>query len=1194
MHNGFLDKRRRFLNLREMQVENVLPEHFAQFYPKFISLLKNYYEWQDQNDPNELLNHLFAVRDINETDISLLSFIEDEFLLGEAYFEGFGENDWEKRAAANFSNQLFRSKGTKFAIEWFFRSFYGLDAEVEYPKENVFTLNDTASQIGPDSLHYLTNDKLYQAFALLIRVGVPISKWRDIFKLFAHPAGLYLGAEVSVDDIITDNINSVMLDSAVTQRASSVFTITPLPSSISEGGTINFRVNASNVPGNIGSIYYYVTHDTTSDSDFVGSVPSFDSAAYLAINDSAGSAVGRFSLITAIDSVETEGTEQFQVFLRDTLGRTRGGTVVSINDVVSSYSLVPSSTLVSEGTPVVFTATGTNVPSGGSTTLYYYVEHITTDSNDFFVAPPDSASPLPFLIRNDSGSFTLTPVRDGDLLDSGEQFKVIIQTFDGIKKDSATVTIANTAPVFSLSAIGAVTEGSNLVASFTADANDIGDTLTWSITGPAASDSRFAATSGSTILTSTSQNIVVATTSGDSYLGTVSGTFSITNAKYDPDLTISSGFSIVDEPAEYSILMNPSIITEGDSARFQLTGRNIQDSTYFFYIDNITTNDLDFLAGRPKNTSREGVSVANNFGQSQKVFFSDSSEVVDQNFIAYMYDQAIGGTLLASQQFTIVGTAYTINESVTSVNEGGSVTFTFTGPDGVYYYWINVVSGFITQGDFSSGFATEVGSPGRASFIVSGGTGQFSVSLTSDVRFEGNETFTVKVSTTDVSGAVIESDVVTINDTSKQEYTMTIPNIVEGNALVVNVATNNGPSEALFYEISGAAAAKFGTTQIYSLYTGAQTSFSVNLGTSTTNNAHEGGLAGTVTLSRGGYVGSGGTLITTANFTVLDASAVYTLAASTTTPTEGGSINWTIGGSNIPNGTYYYRITDIFATTTTGSTASGSSIINLSDTSGIAIGMRTNGIGIPGTVTFVNSTSVTMSTPVTATISAGSTVQFLTQALFDDFSSGYASTVSVTSNAGGFTTTTAVNADTINDTYTMGLYTSSSSNTPVATVGFTITDATPNSTVNIAIDPAETATTWDLTFGGAGSLAQAIIRFQSNGTILATGNIDPGGTNIQIGTWTSGTPVGNFNVTATIASGPTGSGNSYGSYGTSLSLSSNRSWYLELAAPAVGSRDSFMTVSITVTDASDPSNTDTQLFTFKCEAEALGNDSELQ
>ena len=39
MHRGFLDKGRRHINLREMQVENVLPEHFGQFYPSLYRFL---------------------------------------------------------------------------------------------------------------------------------------------------------------------------------------------------------------------------------------------------------------------------------------------------------------------------------------------------------------------------------------------------------------------------------------------------------------------------------------------------------------------------------------------------------------------------------------------------------------------------------------------------------------------------------------------------------------------------------------------------------------------------------------------------------------------------------------------------------------------------------------------------------------------------------------------------------------------------------------------------------------------------------------------------------------------------------------------------------------------------------------------------------------------------------------------------
>ena len=1192
MHRGFLDKGRRHINLREMQVENVLPEHFGQYYPKFISLLTRYYEWQDQNNPNELLHHLFSARDINETDISLLSFIEDEFLLGEAYFEGFGEEDYEKRAAANFSNHLFRSKGTKFAIEWFFRSFYGLDSEVLYPKENVFTLNNTTSQIGPDSLRYLTNDKLYQTFALLVRVGVPLSKWKDVFKLFAHPAGMYLGAEVSIDNIISASINSVMLDSAATQRPTSGFTLVPNPTSIDEGGTIDFTVNATNLPEGIGSIYYYVNHGTTSDSDFVGPIPSSDSAAYLSINDNSGA----FSLVTKIDDRETEGPEQFQVVLRDPGGRIQNSSTITINDVVSVYSLVPSSSLVSEGTSVLFTATGTNVPTDG-TTLYYYVEHITTDSNDFSVAPPDSAAPLPFPIVDNVGSFSLTPVADGDLSDSGEQFKVIIQTFDGIDKDSAVVTVANTAPIFSVAAIGTIVEGNNLTASITADTNAIGDTLSWSITGSAASDGRLSSTSGSTVLTSTSQDVVVAVSSNDAYVGPVNGTFSITNANYNPDLTTTSAFVITDEPVSASIAMNPSIAREGDTVTFDLTGRNIQDGTYYFYIENITTENADFAVTPPGDASRESVTVTNNSGTTQSVTFSNNGDVVDQSFSAFMYDQATGGNLVASETFTIVALGYTIAESVTSVNEGGSVTFTFTGPDGTYYYWIDPNTG-ITSSDFSSGWSS---SASRVSFVVSGTTGSFTVMLAPDRTFEGTESFTAKVSSGASTGAVIESNTITVTDTSAQDYTMSIPTITEGSDLIVNVSANAGSSEVLYFEISGTAASKFSSTQYtHSFYTAQATglsTFYVNLGTSSTNTTHEGNPTGTVTLSRGGYVGGGGTLITSTTFIVQDVTSTFTLTADTTTPSEGGTINFTVGGTNIANGTYYRRITDIIATTTTQTIPSGVSVLKLADTSGITIGMKTNSLDVTGTVTFVDATTVTMSNGVSSAVSSGTTLQFANPSVFEDFSSGSSGTVNVTSNAGAFALVTATNTDTINDVYTMGLYTSESSNTPVASVGFTTTDATSGSAIDILINYSnmgDFAANTVIRDEEIGSTAIAYLQFKNDGTFIATGSIQPAGTNVQIGTWVTGTPSGNFTIQGDIlpipgVSEPTGFGQATGSYGTPLSLSSSRSWSLELPAPSSsGSNQSEMLLQITITDNDDVSNTDTQLFSLQGEAITLG------
>ena len=318
--------------------------------------------------------------------------------------------------------------------------------------------------------------------------------------------------------------------------------------------------------------------------------------------------------------------------------------------------------------------------------------------------------------------------------------------------------------------------------------------------------------------------------------------------------------------------------------------------------------------------------------------------------------------------------------------------------------------------------------------------------LTPDRTFEGTESFTVKVSSGTSTGAVIESNTITVTDTSAQDYTMSIPTITEGSDLIVNVSANAGSSEVLYFEISGTAASKFSSTQYtHSLQATGLSTFDVNLGTSSTNTTYEGNPTGTVTLSRGGYVGGGGTLITSTTFIVQDVTSTFTLTADTTTPSEGGTINFTVGGTNIANGTYYRRITDIIAAATTQIIPSGVSSLQLADTSGITIGMETNTGAVTGTVTFVDATTVTMSNGVSSAVSSGATLQFANPSVFEDFSSGSSGTVNVTSNAGAFALVTATNTDTINDVYTMGLYTSESSNTPVASVGFTTTELTLDS-----------------------------------------------------------------------------------------------------------------------------------------------------
>ena len=194
-HVGITDKKRRPFIVPEYRVSGVLPEYFQESYPKLITFLEKYYDWDTSSaSPSHYLEHLAAIKDIVDVDEDLLQYIEDELLLGQSYFQGFRD----RRTAALFAHILYKSKGTKFSIQQFFRMFYNTDADVVYTKEYMFLLNDSASFIGPTSQRYLVDDKLYQTYALLIKIGFSSSDWRDLYKLFVHPAGFYLGAEVSI------------------------------------------------------------------------------------------------------------------------------------------------------------------------------------------------------------------------------------------------------------------------------------------------------------------------------------------------------------------------------------------------------------------------------------------------------------------------------------------------------------------------------------------------------------------------------------------------------------------------------------------------------------------------------------------------------------------------------------------------------------------------------------------------------------------------------------------------------------------------------------------------------------------------------------------------------------------------------------------------------------------------------------
>lgn len=292
--------RRDYVYTDHHKVAQVLPDHFKTEYPKLVKLLEYYNQFEDSDQsPARLVHDVITARDITATDLKLLTFLEDELLLGQSYFEGFSN----KRAAAKYSNTLYRSKGTLYSIQQFFRTFFNITPEVRYTKEDRFIVGEDNSRIGPESQKFLTDDKLYQVFAILIKADIPVTQWREAYKLFVHPAGMYFGGQVLLEgtgslafDTMPDFVKAV-IDPVVQGEASlgTALQITDLTGEVDSDGRGTYGKLRIDLPGAVEEIQNLtlaeIDRHYDSISELIGTnSPTFD-------EDSAGTdyRVPRFS-----------------------------------------------------------------------------------------------------------------------------------------------------------------------------------------------------------------------------------------------------------------------------------------------------------------------------------------------------------------------------------------------------------------------------------------------------------------------------------------------------------------------------------------------------------------------------------------------------------------------------------------------------------------------------------------------------------------------------------------------------------------------------------------------------------------------------------------------------------------------------------------------------------------------------------
>ena len=236
--------KRRLKSFQNRKVRESLPEFYTSEFPTLVTFLEKYYDFLDSADGTHAFGdnarQFFATKDIREMPSDLLNNLVSELAGG----LNTGENFTDTRYALTRLAELARTKGSRFSLEEFFRLFFQQKAEVEYGKESIFKVGDSASQIGVESIKFIQNNALFQTFGLLIKTGLSVDTWSELYKKFVHPSGFFFSGQVVSD---TEAISSptapiVLFDSSpgpsVISEASAPFSLpfVQLTSLIDSGG----------------------------------------------------------------------------------------------------------------------------------------------------------------------------------------------------------------------------------------------------------------------------------------------------------------------------------------------------------------------------------------------------------------------------------------------------------------------------------------------------------------------------------------------------------------------------------------------------------------------------------------------------------------------------------------------------------------------------------------------------------------------------------------------------------------------------------------------------------------------------------------------------------------------------------------------------------------------------------------------
>ena len=645
----------------------------------------------------------------------------------------------------------------------------------------------------------------------------------------------------------------------------------------------------------------------------------------------------------------------------------------------TGYGITANTTLIGEGQTVNFTVTVQNFGNGN----LYYQNLGTTTASDF----ADGANSGNIVIVNNQGSFTKTVLQDA-LVEGDETIVMALRTGN---VNGTTVSTSQSV---------LVKDQSYAIAPNVTAVNE-GSTVQWQVvTQFFGTGTLYYTNSGTT----SAADFVDGVNSGSISIVNDSGVFSKTlaaDAAAEGPETIAiqlrtgstSGVIVANAavvtvadtslPAPtYAISPSTTAVNEGGTVTFTVTTQYFGTGT-LYYTNSGTTGAADFVDG----INSGSIAITNDIGVFSKTLTNDLLTEGPETIVMQVRSGSVSGTVQAtaatvtvSDTSTTVVITYGITPSTTSVNEGGTVTYTVTTTNfgsGTLYY---TNSGTTAAADFVDGVNS-------GSITITANSGTLTKQLVNDVTTEGTESIVIQLRIGSTSGAVVATaSSVTVADTSQAPavptygITPSAVSINEGSTVTYTVTTTNYGSGVLYYTNAGStSAADFISGGVSGSITVLNATGTLSL-TVANDFTTEGSESILLQLRTGS---TSGTIVATAStVTVTDTSVYPTVPASFSyvgysSQYDQDQVQLSINTQGVTTSTFYYTITPNNSTsfdTQSGNTPSGTFVVGRNSTATVNLRTPHDTTILTATVTGTGYTTYTqtLSVPARQSVPAGS------------------------------------------------------------------------------------------------------------------------------------------------------------------------------------------------------------------------------